>query len=173
MAAAKVVKVNQYEGMFLFGSGAAAELDATIKIVRTLIEKHGGEVLVVKKWDERKLAYEILKQKRGLYIVAYFKAPSAAIAAIERDVNLGDTILRVLITHAEHLNVDEMNAVEPQPIQPREERNPWDRPGFNNDRPPRRDDRDDRGPREDRAPRDDRAPRAPRRDDVPAEANKD
>jgi hypothetical protein len=141
-------------------------------------------VLVAKKWDERKLAYEVDKQKRGLFIVAYFKAPTPAIAAIERDVNLGDTILRVLITHADHLNVDEMNAVEPQPIQPREERNPWDRPGFNNDRPPRRDDRDDRGPRDDR-PRDDRPredrpaedrprpARAPRRDDLPAEAAKD
>jgi len=39
-----------------------------------------------------------------------------------------------------------MEAVEPQPIQPREERNPWDRPGFNNDGPPHLHDRP-RGPR--------------------------
>jgi hypothetical protein len=32
-----------------------------------------------------------------------------------------------------------MAAVEPQPIQPREERNPWDRPQFDDRPSPRRD----------------------------------
>ena len=36
--------------------------------------------------------------------------------AIERDVNLSDDVLRVLITEADHLNQQEMEAVEPQPI---------------------------------------------------------
>ena len=40
-----------------------------------------------------------------------------------------------------------MAAVEPQPIIPREERAPWDRPSFN-DRGPRRDYGDRRPPRE-------------------------
>jgi len=30
----------------------------------------------MRKWDERRLAYEIKKQKRGLYILCYFKAPT-------------------------------------------------------------------------------------------------
>jgi small subunit ribosomal protein S6 len=85
---------------------------------------------VLKKWDERKLAYEINKQKRGTYVIAFFKAPGSAVAALERDVNLSEQVLRVLVTRADHLNQEEMAAVEPQPIQPREERNPWDRPSF-------------------------------------------
>ena len=91
--------------------------------------------------------YEINNQKRGLYIIAFFTAPGIAVTAIERDVNLSEEILRVLVTHADHLNETEMDAVEPQPIQPREERAPWDRPGFNStdDRRPRRDDREPAG----------------------------
>jgi small subunit ribosomal protein S6 len=145
MAKAKVrelkeVNSSQYEGMFLLGSAFATDLDNAMKIVRGIIERHGGKVLVLKKWDERKLAYEIKGEKRGLFLIAYFQGPSTSVTPIERDVNLSDQILRVMITKADHLNVDEMNAVEPQPIQPREERNPWDRPQFD-DRPPRRDSR--------------------------------
>ena len=84
-----------------------------------MVERHGGEVLLIKKWDERKLAYEIKKQKRGTYIICYYKGPGASVTAIERDVNLNDDVLRVLITRADHLNQEEMAAVEPQPIQPR------------------------------------------------------
>jgi small subunit ribosomal protein S6 len=140
---ATAVKDNKtYEAMFLFPAGATAEQEKSINMVRGIIERHQGKILVIKKWDERKLAYELAGQKRGLYIIAYFTAPGAAVTAIERDVNLSEDILRVLVTHADHLNETEMNAVEPQPIQPREERQPWDRP-YGDDRRPsfRRDDR--------------------------------
>jgi small subunit ribosomal protein S6 len=131
---------KKYEAMFLFPASAGTEVEKSINAVKAMIEKHEGKVLVAKKWDERKLAYELLGQKRGVYIISYFTAPGPAVGAIERDVNLSEDILRVLINHADHLNEEEMAAVEPQPIQPREERQPWDRPSFNynDDGPPRR-----------------------------------
>ena len=150
-------RVYQYEGMFLFPAGAAAELQGALDLVKSIIERHAGQILVLKKWDERKLAYEIGPHKRGLYILAFFTAPGTAVAAIERDVNLSEQVLRVLVTRAEHLNTEEMAAIEPQPIQPREERPAFGAGGF-----------DDRGPR-----RDDRAPRSPRRDEAPEAAAKE
>ena len=149
-AAGPSTDAKQYEAMFLFPPPGVVDFDAMIKNAQGMIERHGGKILLIKKWDERKLAYEVKKQKRGTYIVAYYQGPGASVGAIERDVNLSEDILRVLITDASHLNEKEMNAVEPQPIQPREERAPWDRPDFN--RPMRRDDRGgdrggDRGPR--------------------------
>jgi small subunit ribosomal protein S6 len=131
---------STYEAMFLFGSGHSADVEAAMKLARGIVERHEGKVIVIKKWDERKLAYEIRGEKRGLYVIAFFTAPSAGIAAIVRDVELSDDILRVMVTKADHLNAEEMAAAEPQPILPREERNPWDRPQWE-DRPsgPRRD----------------------------------
>jgi small subunit ribosomal protein S6 len=123
---AKAPVLNQYEGMFLLGA-SGADAEKAVTLVRTTIEKHGGQIQVIKKWDERKLAFEIGKQKRGTYIIAFFKAPGGAIAPLERDVKLSEEILRVLITSADHLNETEMAAVEPQPIAPPVERNPWDR----------------------------------------------
>jgi small subunit ribosomal protein S6 len=156
----EVEALMQYEAMFLLPGSAAADLEGALKLVRGIVEHHKGEVLVIKKWDERKLTYEVLRQKRGLFVLCYYKGPGASVSAIERDVNLSDHILRVLVTRADYLNAEEMAAVEPQPIQPREERNPWDRPPERRDDRPRDDrPRDDRPPRDDRAPRDDRPPR--------------
>jgi len=169
-----------YEAMFLLPPAAAADTDGTgIRLCRSIIERHGGQVIVLKRWDERKLFYEINGQKRGTYVIAYFRAPGAAVGAIERDVKLSDEILRIMVTKADHLSEDEMNKVEPQPIV-REERPSWERQddrGFRprDDRP--RDDRprDDRAPAGDRPagdrpmgerPREDRPPR--RRDEAPA-----
>lgn len=151
--------LNQYEAMFLLGPIGAQEPENSLNMVRGIIERHGGQILVIKKWDERKLAYELAGQKRGTYIIAFFKAPGAAVTGIERDVNLSEEILRVLVMRADHLNQEEMAAVEPQPIQPREER-----PSY------------DRGPMEGgerRFDRGDRAPRGPRREEAPEGASKE
>ena len=139
--------------MFLLSPGAANEGDAAVNLCKGMIERHGGKIMFIKKWDERKLSYEIRGQKRGTYVVAFFTAKGDAIGPIERDVKLSEQVLRVLTLQADHLNQTEMEAVEPQPIQPREERAPWDRPGFNNDGPRRGggDRGGDRGPRRDEA----------------------
>jgi small subunit ribosomal protein S6 len=144
-------ETRQYEAMFLLAPGDA---EAATNVARGIIERHAGTILVIKRWDERKLAYELGRQKRGLYILAYFTAPGTAVSAIERDVNLSEEVLRVLITDADHLSQPEMEAVEPQPIAPpREERAPWDRDRFDRgDRGDRGGDRfERRGPRRDEA----------------------
>ena len=154
-AAPKEDRQKQYEAMFLFPPPGTIDVDGMTNTARGIIERHGGIVMHIKKWDERKLAYEIRRQKRGTYIIAYYRGPGASVGAIERDVNLSEDVLRVLVTDATHLNQKEMEAVEPQPIQPREDRAPWDRPDFNRPMRPGGGDRDrdrdrDRG---DRPPR--------------------
>jgi small subunit ribosomal protein S6 len=126
----KKTKANVYEAMFLFPASVATDLDHALMTARQMIERHGGEIIVLKKWDERKLAYELNGQKRGTYVVAFFTAPGNAVTAIERDVNLSEDILRVMVLKADHLNREEMEAVEPQPIQQREERTFGDRGGY-------------------------------------------
>src|SRR5258706_13514674 len=100
---AKTTGNQQYEAMFLLGPIGAAEPENSLNMCRSIIERHGGEVMVIKKWDERKLTYEIGGQKRGTYIVAFFTAPGGGIAAMERDVSLSEDILRVLVLKADHL----------------------------------------------------------------------
>src|SRR4051794_6042329 len=151
MAKANEKKSNdkQYEAMFLFGAAAASDAEKAIQTARGIIERHNGTVLVAKRWDERKLAYEIRGQKRGPYVITYFTAPGDAVGPIERDVNLSEDVLRVMVTDAGHLNKDEMEKVEPQPII-KEERPSWERGGDRFDRGGDRGDRGDRRDRDDR-----------------------
>ena len=138
-------KTGTYEAMFLFPAGASAEVEHSIAAARGIIERHGGQVIVIKKWDERRLAYELKKQKRGLYVIAYYRGPGSSVSAIEHDVNLSEDVLRVMIVKAEHLSEAEMAAVEPQPV---EKERPMREDRFESDRPargprPRREEREE------------------------------
>ena len=135
-----MAKLNQYEAMFLFPPTGTMELQACIDIATQMVERHGGKIILIKKWDERKLAYEIGGQKRGLYIICFFRAEGGAIAPIERDARLSEQVLRALVTRCDELNEQEMAAVEPQPIAPPRE----DRPIWEDSPRPRRPRRDDK-----------------------------
>lgn len=101
-----------YEAMFLLSQAQAADFTAAVAHVRQLMEKHGATILALRKWDERRLAFEIKKQKRGVYLLAFFNAPAERMVEIERACNLSEGILRVLITRADHLTEEEMKAAD-------------------------------------------------------------
>lgn len=110
MTAETETRVGVYEAMFLANQAAAASFGDLIAHINNLFERAGAEVVAMKKWDERRLAYEIDKQKRGVYILAYFTCPTDMVAHLERDVQISDQILRVLVTSAEHLTEEEIKA---------------------------------------------------------------
>jgi len=90
-----------YEGMFLVDSAQAQNWDAIITTIKTVLERAGAEIVSIKKWDERRLAYEINGKSRGTYILCYFRADGERIRDIERDVHLSERVMRVLILSAE------------------------------------------------------------------------
>lgn len=87
-----------YEAMFIVDSAKAKEDYAKMEgECLNAITRHGGRIVKSVKWDERRLAYEIEKVKRGTFILVHFEAPSDAVAKIERQCLLSENILRVLI----------------------------------------------------------------------------
>ena len=105
-------RINEYEGMFLISQAEAADFGGVIEHINHLFERAGAEVIAMQKWDERRLAYEVDKQKRGVYILSYFKAPTENLQAFERDCNISERILRTMVTKADHLTMDEMKAFD-------------------------------------------------------------
>jgi ribosomal protein S6 len=103
------VSPNLYEAMFLLRQDAVAnDFSGCVEFVRTSFERAEAEVLVFKRWDERRLATEFKGQRRGVFLLAYFNAPGARIAGIERDCALSDQVLRCLITRADHVGEAEL-----------------------------------------------------------------
>jgi small subunit ribosomal protein S6 len=105
-------RINQYEAMFLFPQSAVSNLQGAVDHVREILARADAEVLSLFKWDERRLAFEIAGNKRGLYLLAYFKAPAAKLADIERACNLSEQLLRAMITRADHLTQEQMELKE-------------------------------------------------------------
>jgi len=107
-------RINNYEAMFLLSQAVAADLAGAVAHIREILDKAGAQIIAMKKWDERRLAYEIDKQKRGVYILVYFSCNARNIAQIERSCNLSERIMRHLILRADHLTLEEMQAADAQ-----------------------------------------------------------
>ena len=103
-----------YEAMFLLSQAVASDFSGAIAHIREVIARGNGTILAMKKWDERRLAYEIAGQKRGVYILAYFSAPGPDIAHIERDCNLSEKLLRTMILRCDHMTAEEVTAQDAQ-----------------------------------------------------------
>jgi small subunit ribosomal protein S6 len=84
--------------MFVVDSAKAKEDYAKIEAeCLGCATRHGARIVKAVKWDDRRLAYEIRKARRGTFILVHFTADSGAIARIERQCALNENILRVLI----------------------------------------------------------------------------
>lgn len=103
-----------YEGLFLVDSGeAAADWDGINKAIEKVLARGDVEIVSIKKWDERRLAYDINGKSRGTYILTYFRGDPAKIAAIERAVQLSEQIMRVLILRTDRMNKEDVEKDTP------------------------------------------------------------
>lgn len=107
-------RTYNYEAMFVFSQSVSVDFQGVVDHVKDILNKNGGSIIAMKKWDERRFAYEIDKQKRGLYILVYFSAEGPSMLAINRAADLSEKVLRHLVTRADHLTIDEMKAADGQ-----------------------------------------------------------
>jgi small subunit ribosomal protein S6 len=86
-----------YEGMFLLDNQLVREDWKRAKaLVTDYLEKHGAQVLSARRWDERRLAYDIQRKRRATYLLAYYEIAHDAIPALVRDLELSEPVLRHL-----------------------------------------------------------------------------
>jgi len=87
-----------YESMWVVDAALGREdYPKTTVALKEVIEKGGGSVINMEKWEERRLMYPIKKKKRGLYIISHFSAPTEAVTKIDRQARLADVVLRHMI----------------------------------------------------------------------------
>lgn len=101
-----------YEAMFMISQATASQLNDAIAHINEILARGNAQLIAMRKWDERRLAYEIAGQKRAVYILAYFKAPGPDVAHIERDCNLSEKVMRAMILRADHLSEEEILAMD-------------------------------------------------------------
>ncbi|MHC4430459.1 MAG: 30S ribosomal protein S6 [Planctomycetota bacterium] len=93
-----MTKKKLYEAMFLVDSAdAGSDWDRVIGTIKKVLERAKVDIVSIKKWDDRRLAYEIKSSARGTYILCYFRSDGQTNTQIEKAVQLSEKIIRVLI----------------------------------------------------------------------------
>jgi small subunit ribosomal protein S6 len=75
-----------------------------------LIRKAGGEILVSRLWEERRLAYPIKGQRKGTYWLIYLSLDGLKLAGLRRQLDITESILRFLFLKIEPRIVDALVA---------------------------------------------------------------
>ena len=114
---------NVYEGMFILDSNQyGRDPEGVSGQILQMIQRAGGEMLVSRLWEERRLAYPIKGQRRGTYWLTYFRLESGRLGEVHRQYQLSETILRALVLRIDPRIVDAMVAhaqtSQPAPAEP-------------------------------------------------------
>ena len=62
--------------------------------VKGVIEQLGGRVLKLDNWGKRKLAYEVKKQLKGIYLFFSYLGQAGLLEEVERNLRLTDSVIR-------------------------------------------------------------------------------
>ncbi|MBI2237091.1 MAG: 30S ribosomal protein S6 [Actinobacteria bacterium] len=87
--------MRQYEVMLILPPEAdESAVGGVVDHITRIVSEGGGEVVKVDRWGRRRLAFEIARQSEGYYVVLEFKADPAALAELDRTLQLADEVLR-------------------------------------------------------------------------------
>lgn len=92
------------------------QVDSIIAKYTKVITDQGGEVRAVGRWDKRRLAYEIMGRREGLYILMFFEAEPAVSKELDRVYRISDDVFRHLITRVELEHVDTSRIEHPHAV---------------------------------------------------------
>ena len=102
---------NVYEGLFILDSNRYGRDPETVSNqIPAMIQKLGGEMLVSRLWEERRLAYPIKGQRKGTYWLSYFRLDSSRLLDVRRQCQITEDILRVLFLKVDPRIVDALVA---------------------------------------------------------------
>ncbi len=89
--------MNKYESVIIINPSADEDkVKALIDKFSDLINKQ-GKVEKVDTLGKRKLAYEVKKNKEGIYVVFYFEAEPTLIAELERNYRITDEVIKFIV----------------------------------------------------------------------------
>lgn len=105
------MKSNVYEGLFLLDTNRYnRDPEGVAGVIPKVIQEFGGEVLVSRFWDERRLAYPVKGHRKGTYWLTYFRLPTSAMTEMRNRFQITDAILRVLFVRIDDRIVDQLVA---------------------------------------------------------------
>ncbi len=95
--------MKHYELLLVFKPTLTEEeCKAKVAFMKEVLEKNDANIASVVEMGTRKLAYEVKKFERGIYVIFYFTAPSSSIAEVERIVRINEEVIKFLTVKFEN-----------------------------------------------------------------------
>ena len=86
---------REYETIYILRPDSTTDVIAQVnQKVRGVIEAGGGVLLKIDNWGKRKLAYEVKKQLKGIYLFFSYLGTAGLVEEIERNLRLTDSVIR-------------------------------------------------------------------------------
>lgn len=86
-----------YETMYILRPDLREEqIEQAVNKYQTFIQDQGAEQIEIQNRGKRRLAYEIGKQREGIYIQMNYQGPGTVIAPLERSMRLSEEVIRYL-----------------------------------------------------------------------------
>lgn len=90
--------MNIYENIIIFNAALPDEdIETAVSKIKDIITGSGGEMLKADNWGRRKLAFEIKKQKKGLYMLLLFRSDPSVIRKLEGHYKVTDSVIKFMI----------------------------------------------------------------------------
>ena len=88
--------MNKYESVIIINPSVEEEAMKALIQKYTDIINNDGKVESVNEIGKKRLAYEIMKNKEGYYVVFNFEAKPELIAELERNYRIDDSIMKFI-----------------------------------------------------------------------------
>jgi small subunit ribosomal protein S6 len=97
---------REYETIYILRPNTANEGVAEVNTrIKGIIEGMGGKIIKVDNWGKRRLAYEVAKERKGIYLYWLYLAQPGVVEETERNLRMLDSVIRYLTVKVDE-NID-------------------------------------------------------------------
>jgi small subunit ribosomal protein S6 len=97
---------REYETIYILRPNTPNEGVAEVNTkVKAVIEGLGGKIVKVDNWGKRRLAYEVAKERKGIYLYWLYLGNPGIVEEAERNLRMLDNVIRFLTVKVDE-NVD-------------------------------------------------------------------
>jgi small subunit ribosomal protein S6 len=105
--------MNVYENIVIINASLSdEEIESAIAKIKEFIAVQGGQIVKTSVWGKRKLAYEIKKQKRGLYLLLVYKVMPPAIKKLEDFYRVFEPVIKYSVIRLGRKQVEHLEKTE-------------------------------------------------------------
>src|SRR3989338_5259579 len=98
--------MNTYESIFILKPTLNEEdVQKAIGKMEGIV-KQNGELIATENWGKKKLAYEVMKEKRVIYVLLRFLGKGDLVSELERNYRIDDNVVKFLTVKLDKKGVE-------------------------------------------------------------------